>query len=121
MEIWINPACSKCRSAVNLLDAEGASYTVRRYLDEVPSEDEIRAVLGRLGLEPWDITRTQEAEAKELGLKEWAREESSRDRWIEALARHPKLIQRPIITADDGTAVVARTDEAVRDALGRHG
>ncbi|MFD3440890.1 arsenate reductase family protein [Streptomyces sp. NPDC058685] len=121
MEIWINPACSKCRSAVNLLDAEGASYTVRRYLDEVPTEDEIRAVLGRLGLEPWDITRTQETEAKELGLKEWARDESSRDRWIEALARHPKLIQRPIITADDGTAVVARTDEAVRDALGRHG
>ncbi|MFD0070689.1 arsenate reductase family protein, partial [Streptomyces sp. NPDC127574] len=31
----------------------------------------------------------------------------------------PKLIQRPIITADDGTAVVARTDEAVRDALSR--
>ncbi len=31
----------------------------------------------------------------------------------------PKLIQRPIITAEDGTAVVARTDEAVRDALSR--
>ncbi|NUR43036.1 MAG: arsenate reductase family protein, partial [Streptomyces sp.] len=23
MEIWINPACSKCRSALTLLDAEG--------------------------------------------------------------------------------------------------
>ncbi len=119
MEIWINPACSKCRSAVNLLDEEGASYTVRRYLEDVPTVDEIRAVLARLGLEPWDITRTQEADAKELGLKEWAREECSRDRWIEALAQHPKLIQRPIITADDGTAVVGRTDDAVRDAIGR--
>ncbi|MHC0430900.1 ArsC/Spx/MgsR family protein [Streptomyces sp. O3] len=66
--------------------------TVRRYLDDVPTEDEIRAVLARLALEPWD-------------------------RWIAALAAHPKLIQRPIITADDGTAVIARTDEAVRDAL----
>ena len=119
MEIWINPACSKCRSALTLLDAEGADYTVRRYLEDVPSEDEIRDVLDRLGLEPWDITRTQEAAAKELGLKEWPRDDTSRARWIAALAGHPKLIQRPIITADDGSAVVARTDEAVRDALSR--
>ncbi|MET8567107.1 arsenate reductase family protein [Streptomyces sp. NPDC004783] len=119
MEIWINPACSKCRSAVSLLDAEGADYTVRRYLEDVPSEDEIREVLTRLGLEPWDITRTGEAEAKELGVEDWPRDEASRDRWIGALAGHPKLIQRPIITADDGTAVVGRSEEAVRDALSR--
>ncbi|WP_330311747.1 MULTISPECIES: arsenate reductase family protein [unclassified Streptomyces] len=119
MEIWINPACSKCRSAVSLLDAEGADYTVRRYLEDVPSPDEIRAVLDRLGLEPWDITRTQEADAKGLGLKDWPRGAADRERWITALAEHPKLIQRPIITAEDGTAVVGRTEEAVRDALGR--
>ncbi|MEU3844220.1 arsenate reductase family protein [Streptomyces sp. NPDC028635] len=119
MEIWINPACSKCRSAISLLDAEGADYTVRRYLEEVPSEDEIRDVLQRLQLEPWDITRTGEAEAKELGLKDWPKDDSARDRWISALAEHPKLIQRPIITADDGTAVVGRTEEAVREALSR--
>ncbi|CAL9594193.1 Arsenate reductase [Streptomyces sp. enrichment culture] len=119
MEIWINPACSKCRSAISVLDAEGADYTVRRYLEDVPSADEIRDVLARLGLEPWDITRTQEAAAKELGLKEWPRDAEARERWIAALAEHPKLIQRPIITADDGTALVARTDEAVRDALSR--
>lgn len=119
MEIWINPACSKCRSALTLLDAEGADYTVRRYLEDVPTEDEIRDVLVRLGLEPWDITRTQEAVAKELDMKSWDRDAASRDRWVRALAEHPKLIQRPIITADDGSAVVGRTEEAVRDALKR--
>ncbi|MER0445236.1 ArsC/Spx/MgsR family protein [Streptomyces sp. Edi4] len=119
MEIWINPACSKCLGAVSLLDAEGADYTVRRYLEDVPSPDEIRAVLDRLGLEPWDITRTQEPDAKELGLKDWPRDADARERWVTALAEHPRLIQRPIITADDGTAVVGRTDDAVRDALTR--
>ncbi|MFJ8930112.1 arsenate reductase family protein [Streptomyces sp. NPDC102364] len=119
MEIWINPACSKCRSALTLLDAEGADYTVRRYLEDVPTPDEIRAVLGRLGLEPWDITRTQEADAKELGLKGWARDADSREQWIEELAAHPKLIQRPIITAEDGTAVVGRSEESVREAMSR--
>jgi arsenate reductase len=119
MEIWINPACSKCRGALSLLDAEGGEHTVRRYLEDPPTEAEIRGVLDRLGLEPWDITRTQEAVAKELGVREWGREPADREQWVAALAAHPKLIQRPIITADDGSAVVARTDEAVRDALSR--
>lgn len=117
MEIWINPACSKCRSALSLLDAEAARYTVRRYLEEPPTAREIEAVLSRLGLEPWDITRTGEAVAAELDLNSWPREAADRARWIEALAAHPILIQRPIITADDGTAVVARTPEAVRSVL----
>ena len=34
MEIWLNPACSKCRTAVAELDAAGVDYTVRRYLDD---------------------------------------------------------------------------------------
>ncbi|MFD8380684.1 arsenate reductase family protein [Streptomyces sp. NPDC059679] len=117
MEIWINPACSKCRSALTLLDAEGAEYTVRRYLEAPPTAQEIEDVLHRLGLEPWDITRTGESVAAELGLANWPREESARARWIEALATHPILIQRPIITADDGTTVVARTPDAVRSVL----
>jgi arsenate reductase len=119
MEIWVNPACSKCRAAVKLLDEEGATYTVRRYLEDPPSAEELRAVLERLGLEPWDIVRTQEAEAKELGVKDWPREAGERERWIGALAAHPRLIQRPIITAEDGSAVVGRSEEAVREALGR--
>lgn len=119
MEIWINPACSKCRSALTLLDEEGAEYTVRRYLDDPPTVDELRVVLDQLGLEPWDITRSREADAKELGVKDWPRDAAHRDRWITALAEHPRLIQRPLITADDGSAVVARTDEAVKDALSR--
>ena len=117
MEIWINPACSKCRSALSILDAEGADYTVRRYLEDVPTPAEITGVLGRLGLEPWDIVRTAEPAAKELGLADWPRTPEARGRWIAALAERPTLIQRPIITADDGHAVVARTDEAVLSVL----
>ncbi|RSD23937.1 arsenate reductase family protein [Amycolatopsis eburnea] len=117
MEIWVNPACSKCRSAVSLLDEAGAQYTVRRYLEDPPTPAELTEVLERLGLEPWDIARTAEPIAKELGLKTWGRTPADRSRWIDALAEHPKLIQRPIITADDGTTVVARDPETVRSVL----
>ena len=117
MEIWINPACSKCRSALSLLDERGAAYTVRRYLDDPPTPEELRQVLERLGLEPWDIARTGEPAAAELGLAGWPREAAARERWIGALAEHPILIQRPIITADDGTAVIGRSPEAIESVL----
>ncbi len=117
MEIWVNPACSKCRSALSMLDAAGADYTVRRYLEDPPTAAELKKVLKRLSLEPWDITRTTELVAKELGIKTWTRTPADRGRWIEALVANPKLIQRPIITADDGTTVVGRSEEAVRSVL----
>jgi arsenate reductase len=117
MEIWVNPACSKCRSALSLLDEAGASYTVRRYLDDPPTARELDEVLRRLGLEPWDIARTGEPIAADLGLASWERSPANRARWIEALAAHPTLIQRPIITADDGTTVVGRSPESVRSVL----
>lgn len=117
MEIWINPNCSKCRSALSLLDAEGAQYTVRYYLETPPTVQEIEEVLRRLGLEPWDIARIGEPVAAELGLATWSREDTDRSRWIEALAANPILIQRPIITADDGTTVVGRSPDSVRSVL----
>ncbi len=119
MEIWINPNCSKCHFALSLLDAEGVQYTLRYYLQAPPTALEIEDVLRRLGLEPWDIARVGEPVAVELGLATWPREEADRTRWIEALAAHPILIQRPIITADDGTAVVGRSPDSVRSVLPR--
>ena len=117
MEIWLNPACSKCRTAVSELDAAGIPYTVRRYLDDPPTAGEITEVLERLGLEPWDIARLGEAVADEIGIKSWPKDAANRDRWIDALAADPKLIQRPIITAAAGTAVVGRTPEALQSAI----
>nr|CTQ92051.1 Arsenate reductase (EC 1.20.4.1) [Kibdelosporangium sp. MJ126-NF4] len=110
----MNPACSKCRSAVKMLDEAGSEYTVRRYLEDPPTAKELDDVLTRLGLEPWDVARTQEKIAKELGLSTWPHE---RDRWIEAMVAHPILIQRPIITADDGTTVVGRSAEEINKIL----
>ena len=115
----MNPACSKCRAATAALDEAGVAYTVRRYLDDPPTREELVQVLDRLGLEPWDITRTQEPVAQEIGLRGAPRDAAHRDRWLDALAEHPRLIQRPIITADDGTTVVARDEESLARVLPR--
>jgi arsenate reductase (glutaredoxin) len=117
MEIWHNPRCSKSRAATAFLDEAGVDYTVRRYLEDPPSADEISGLLERLGLEPWDITRTGDQPAKDLGVATWPKTAGERDRWIALLAEHPALIQRPIVVGDDGRAVVARTDQSLQSLL----
>jgi arsenate reductase (glutaredoxin) len=114
VEIWNNPSCSKCAVAREILDEAGVSYETRAYLDHPPTHEEIAALLDRLGLEPWDITRMNEPRAAELGLADAPRD---RQGWIEVLAANPVLIQRPILVTDDGRAAVARTPEAVRALL----
>ncbi|GGK37594.1 arsenate reductase family protein [Nocardia camponoti] len=112
-EIWHNPRCSKSRAALARLDENGVDYTVRRYLDDAPTVEELRAVVDRLGVNPWDITRTAEPVAKDLGMAKWSRDPADRDRWLTALAEHPQLIQRPIVLTPDGRAVVARDEESL--------
>jgi arsenate reductase len=114
VEVWFNPSCSKCRSARNRLEDAGVEYTLRRYLDDPPSEAELRTALTALGLEPWDITRLSEPLARELGVKDMARDA---DAWIRLLAEHPKLIQRPLVLTDDGRAWVARDDETLTEVV----
>lgn len=105
MEIWLNPACSKCRTATSELDAAGVDYTVRRYLDDPPTAAELGEVVARLGLEPWDVARPKEAAEAGIDLP---REPAQREAWLVALAAHPRALQRPILTAADGTTVVGR-------------
>jgi arsenate reductase len=114
VEVWFNPSCSKCRAARDQLDDAGVPYTLRRYLDDPPSEAELRAALTALGLEPWDITRMSEPLARDLGLKDMARDA---DAWIRVLADHPQLIQRPLVLTDDGRAWVARDDDTLTEVV----
>lgn len=118
MEIWLNPACSRCRTAVAALDQAGVDYTVRRYLDDPPTPDELREVVARLGLEPWDVARTKEATEAGIDLP---RDAEHRADWFAALSAHPRAIQRPIITAADGSAVIGRDPESLDRVLRAEG
>ena len=115
MEIWINPACSKCRSAKAALDAAGVDYVERRYLDDPPTARELGEVVDRMGREPWDVARAREAAEAGIDLP---REPTYREAWLVALAANPAAIQRPIITADDGTTAIARDPETLATFTG---
>lgn len=106
IEYWHNPGCSKSRAGLALLQDRGAEVTVRKYLEDAPGADELRAVLSRLGIPVIQMMRRGEARFKELGLSKETPEEAL----IQAMAENPILIERPVgITADK--AAIGRPPE----------
>jgi arsenate reductase len=110
MELWHNPRCSKSRAAKAILDERGLDYTERRYLEDPPDTDTLDRVLQAMGKEPWEVVRLGEDVAKQLNLRGLPHD---RRQWLEVLVAHPILIERPILVADEGRAVLGRPPEAV--------
>ena len=111
--VWHNARCSKSRGACALLDEQGVSPKIVRYLDEPPSRAEIERVMGLLGTDdPRAMMRTGEPLYRELGLAT-----ADRDALLDAMAAHPILIERPIVIRGD-SAVIARPPERLLELLG---
>ena len=111
--LYHNPRCSKSRGALELLEARGLSPVVVRYLETPPSAAEIRALLGKLGIGARQLLRRGEDEYAALGLADEQLDEAT---LIDAMASHPKLIERPILVVGD-KAVIGRPPEKVLELL----
>ena len=110
LTIWHNPRCSKSRQTLALIEAQDP--TVRLYLTDAPREAELRAAAKALGVAPIKMMRTGESEFKAESLSQ----DSSEDALFAAMARIPKLIERPIVLAGE-KAIIARPPEAVLSLL----
>ena len=113
LTLYHNPRCSKSRGALELLEARGLQPAVVRYLETPPSADQLKALLDKLGIAARDLLRSGEEEYKSLGLADASLSEAQ---LIEAMVRHPKLIERPILVAGD-KAVIGRPPEKVLELL----
>ena len=109
VRIYHNSRCSKSRGTLELLQAHGIEPEVVNYLDTPPSTDELKTLLRLLGMTPRQLLRTGEAEYKELGLADPSMDDEA---ILQAMAAHPKLIERPIVVAN-GKAAIGRPPEAV--------
>lgn len=112
--IYHNPRCSKSRQALALLREHGVEPTVVEYLREPPTKTAVTGLLRKIGGEPHDLLRRREAPYRELGLGPGA----SRATIAAAIARHPILMERPVVVRGD-RAVIARPPERALDLLDR--
>jgi len=114
LTILHNPRCSKSREALKILEQNDMNVKIVKYLEERPSKEQLKNILKMLGYKSAkEMMRTKEAIYKELDLKN----EHDEDKLIEAMVKHPKLIERPIIIKNDKEAIIARPPEKAKEFL----
>ncbi|HCH5088640.1 arsenate reductase (glutaredoxin) [Vibrio parahaemolyticus] len=112
--IYHNPRCSKSRQTLELLEQNGVTPEVVKYLDTPLNVDELKALYAQLGFSSVrEMMRTKEDVYKELGLGEAS---VSDELLFEAMAQNPKLFERPVVVAN-GKAKIGRPPEQVLDIL----
>ena len=111
--IYHNPRCSKSRQTLNLLQEHGIQPTIIEYLETPPSAKKLGKILVMLGLRPRELMRNKEDVYAASSLDN---PNLSDDDLIEAMIKHPILIERPIILAND-KATIGRPPEQVFEII----
>jgi len=107
--IFHNPRCSKSRSSLAILNEQGLEPEIRLYLDNPPTEGELKSILAMLNIPARNLLRRGELEYKLLNL---ADPDVSEIDIIKAMTEYPRLIERPIVIKD-GKAVIGRPPEKI--------
>jgi len=103
VKIYHNPRCSKSRETLKLLQAQGIEPEIIEYLKTPPSAGELADILDKLGLDdPRELMRKKEKEYKENNLDDAS---LSREQLIAAMVEFPRLIERPIVLANNKAAI----------------
>ncbi|NIE69161.1 arsenate reductase (glutaredoxin) [Burkholderia sp. Ax-1719] len=110
--VYHNPRCSKSRATCELLASANAAnepVEVVEYLKTPLTVQQLTSLHALLGGPLRDMMRTNETEYTELALSE---EGVTDAQLYEAIAKHPILLQRPIVVRN-GRAVIGRPPENV--------
>jgi arsenate reductase len=110
--IYHNPRCSKSRATLALLEARGITPRVIEYLKDPPSPAELGRIATQLGIRPGELVRKNE----DVYQRDFAARTLTDAEWLDALARHPVLIERPIVVVGD-RAAIGRPPENVLSLL----
>lgn len=105
--VYHNPACSKSRALLALLDERGIAPHLVDYLLTPPPADELARLIALLGDEARDLLRRDDPLYATLAF---AGREPDTAQIISALKQHPALMQRPVF-AYGQRAVIARPPE----------
>lgn len=102
VKIFHNPRCSKSRQTLQLLKDQGIEPEIIEYLKTPPSAAELEDILKKLDIEPRDLMRKKEAEYKATGMDN---PDLDKNALINGMVNSPKLIERPIVIANDKAAI----------------
>ncbi|MBZ9807297.1 MULTISPECIES: arsenate reductase (glutaredoxin) [unclassified Mesorhizobium] len=111
--IYHNPDCGTSRNTLAMIQASGEKPDIIEYLKHPPGRDRLRQLIAAMGIPARALLREKGTPYAELGLGDakWTDEQL-----IDAMLRHPILINRPIVETPKGTRL-CRPSELVLDLL----
>ncbi len=112
IKIYHNPRCRKSREGLEVLEQSGQEFKVVKYLETIPSKEELSTLIKALGILPIDLVRKQETIWKD----NFKGKELSDEAVIEAMIQYPKLIERPIVVKGKN-AVIGRPVDNITKLL----
>ncbi|MBX3526536.1 MAG: arsenate reductase (glutaredoxin) [Rhodoblastus sp.] len=111
--IYHNPACGTSRNVLAALREAGIEPRIVEYLKTPPDRATLETLLKTMGKSVRDILRKRGTPFEELGLGDPG---VSDDQIFAAIAKHPVLIERPIV-ALGSKAALCRPAETVKELL----
>jgi arsenate reductase len=112
LKIYHNPRCSKSREGLAIIEDSGKTFEVIKYLNERFTAKELSEIITLLEIDPIDLVRKNESIWKE----EYKHLSLTAQEVVDAMVKHPKLIERPIVT-NNGKAVIGRPPESIKQIL----
>lgn len=112
--VYHNPACSKSRGAVAILEERNAGAEVIEYLKVHPTRADLERIVDAISDEPAALVR-KDKRFGELGLD--AGDYVTKEQVVAVLLEHPELMERPVVFVGE-RAVIARPSERVLELLG---
>ena len=112
ISIYHNNRCSKSRDSLAILNEQNIDFKVIEYLQNPPNAKQLKTILKKLKLKPYELIRKSEV----LFKTEYKGKDLSDDEWIEVMVNNPVLIERPIIV-NGNKAVIGRPPEKVLEIL----
>jgi arsenate reductase len=112
IKIYHNNRCRKSRAGLEIVENSGKEFEIIKYLDEVPSVEELKKIIKLLKINPIDLVRKNESVWKE----NFKGKTLSDNDIVKAMVENPKLIERPIVINGD-KAVVGRPPELISTIL----
>ena len=112
IKIYHNPRCTKSRQGLELLENSGEQYEVVKYLEDLPSKNELKKILVYLNIPAEKLIRKNEAIWKE----NYRGKDLSEEQILDVMLEHPKLIERPIVV-NGNKAVIGRPTENILELL----
>ena len=111
LTIYHNPRCSKSRKTLQIIDDAGIDPSIVPYLEEPPLPSEILDFADKLEMPVSALLRRGEPDFKEAKDLPDLDDDAALAEW---LARHPRVLQRPIVVDNErGRAVIGRPPENV--------